>query len=78
MGSPSVLRIAKVLRATLQCVEESGIAPADSSELIQLKQHVVRAVSELELQKSPAKLEPQNQPGGKPEPEMPLVILRMR
>jgi hypothetical protein len=73
MGRASASRIAKVLRATLQCVEESGIASPDSSELVRLKQHVVRAVSELELQK--------NSPVA-PEPEAPLeapvVVLRMR
>ncbi len=52
MGRPPALRIAKVLRATLQCVEESGIASPESSELARLKQHVVRAVSELEILKS--------------------------
>jgi hypothetical protein len=70
MDSPSTLRIAKVLRATLQCVEESGIASPDSSELVHLKQLVVRAVSELELQKK--------NPAAAPEAEAPIVVLRMR
>jgi hypothetical protein len=70
MDSPSALRVFKVLRATLQCVEESGIAPPDSSELDHLKRQVIRAVSELELQKTV--------PPEMPIPEMPLVVLRMR
>jgi hypothetical protein len=87
MDSPAALRIARVLRATLQCVEDSGLASPDSSELIHLKQHVVRAVSELEIQKSPPELGPAElevpvelEPERPPviEPEKPIVILRMR
>jgi hypothetical protein len=93
MGLPPALRIAKVLRATLQCVEESGIASPDSSELARLKQHVVRAVSELEIQKnSPVApqsetppethietpIAPEPETLPAPETEAPLVVLRMR
>jgi hypothetical protein len=89
MGLPPAPRIAKVLRATLQCVEESGLASPDSSELARLKQHVVRAVSELEIQKnSPIAPQPEVPPETligtalATEPETPLaapvVVLRMR
>lgn len=90
MDSPSALRIVKVLRATLQCVEESGVASPGSMELDHLKQHVVRAVSELEAQKSPG-IAPKSQTpestatGQNEEPvpktavtEAPIVVLRMR
>jgi hypothetical protein len=69
MDSPSSLRLIKVLRATLQGVEESGIVSPNGAELVHLRQRLVRAISELELQKgSPAPS----------EPKMPIVFLFVR
>jgi hypothetical protein len=79
MDSPSALRIVKVLRAALQCVEESGIASPESDELDHLKQQVVLAVSELELQKKSPEVPPEPERPALPgEPEAPIVVLRMR